>query len=148
MKTPEELAEGYTKDWWGNLPEAEGMRKSAKENFLAGYKAAQEQLAGVSKVMDSLETPDSCEHILDMEKMVDVSTSATLNNWVSVKDRLPETEEYLTIGYIDGTPWLHHCAVYSAKDGKWMRTERPFPKDITDFVKYWMPLPKPPKEEG
>lgn len=39
MKTPEELAEEYTKDWWGNLPEAEGMRKSARENFLAGYKA-------------------------------------------------------------------------------------------------------------
>lgn len=40
-KTPEEMAEEYTKNWWGNLPEAEGMRKSAKENFLAGYKAAQ-----------------------------------------------------------------------------------------------------------
>jgi len=42
-KTPEELAEEYTKDWWGNLPEAEGMRKSARENFLAGYKAASNQ---------------------------------------------------------------------------------------------------------
>jgi hypothetical protein len=42
MKTPEELAEEYTRDWWGSLPEAEGMRKSARENFLAGYKAAQE----------------------------------------------------------------------------------------------------------
>lgn len=41
-KTPEEMAEEYTKDWWGSLPEAEGMRKSARENFLAGYKAAQE----------------------------------------------------------------------------------------------------------
>lgn len=43
MKTPEEMADEYTKDWWGNLPEAEGMRKSARENFLAGYKAAMEQ---------------------------------------------------------------------------------------------------------
>jgi len=41
-KTPEEMAEEYTRDWWGGLPEAEGMRKSARENFLAGYKAAQE----------------------------------------------------------------------------------------------------------
>lgn len=40
MKTPEEMAEEYTKDWWGNLPEAEGMRQSAKENFLAGYHTA------------------------------------------------------------------------------------------------------------
>ena len=42
MKTPEQMAEEYTKDWWGALPEAEGMRKSAKENFLAGYQAAQQ----------------------------------------------------------------------------------------------------------
>jgi hypothetical protein len=47
MKTPEELAEEYTKDWWGNLPEAEGMRKSARENFLAGYKAAVPQWISV-----------------------------------------------------------------------------------------------------
>jgi hypothetical protein len=40
-KTPKELAEEYTRDWWGGLPEAEGLRKSARENFLAGYKAAQ-----------------------------------------------------------------------------------------------------------
>ena len=60
-KTPEQLAEEYTKDWWGALPEAEGMRKSAKENFLAGYQAA----------MNSPEKQDTCEHILDMEKMVD-----------------------------------------------------------------------------
>ena len=43
MKTPEQLADEYTKDWWGNLPEAEAMRKSARENFLAGYQARQEQ---------------------------------------------------------------------------------------------------------
>lgn len=52
MKTPEELAEEYTRDWWGSLPEAEGMRKAAKENFLAGYKAAQDQLADTDKMMD------------------------------------------------------------------------------------------------
>jgi hypothetical protein len=64
--------------------------------------------------------------------------------WIDVNDNLPDTDEYLTVGYIEGTPWLHYCAIYSAKDGKWIRTERQFPKDITEFVKYWMPLPKPP----
>ena len=44
-KTPEQMAEEYTKDWWENLPEAEGMRKSARESFLAGYQAAKDQLA-------------------------------------------------------------------------------------------------------
>lgn len=47
MKTPEQLAEHYTKDWWANLPEAEGMRKSARENFLAGYRAAAPQWISV-----------------------------------------------------------------------------------------------------
>lgn len=46
MKTPEELAEEYA---------------FAYKAFLAGYQAA----------MNSPEKPDSCEHILDMEKMVD-----------------------------------------------------------------------------
>ena len=46
-KTPEEMAEEYTRDWWGTLPEAEGMRKSARENFLAGYKAAAPQWISV-----------------------------------------------------------------------------------------------------
>ena len=116
-KTPEELAEKYTKDWWGNLPEAEGMRKSARENFLAGYKAAQEQLG---------------------------STSATLNNWISVKDRLPEqnlnvlawiklgTSQYPFIETASGNPEI--CS-------GWKHYNK-------DQVTHWQPLPEPPKEEG
>jgi hypothetical protein len=54
-KTPEEMAEEYTRDWWGGLPEAEGMRKSARENFLAGYKAANERaLRLVDEVQERL----------------------------------------------------------------------------------------------
>jgi len=54
MKTPEEMAEEYTKDWWGNLPEAEGMRKSARENFLAGYKAATPQWVSTKDMLPKI----------------------------------------------------------------------------------------------
>jgi hypothetical protein len=144
-KTLEEMAEQYTKDWWGNLPEAEGMRKSARENFLAGYKAAQEhahaaleeaeakiqelqdQLADVSKVM-----PDTCDHILDMEKMVDV------NGWISVKDRLPKHGVGVLVS--SGGPG---CTTASYFEGSGF-----YNGHLEDVViTHWMPLPEPPKEQ-
>jgi hypothetical protein len=158
-KTPEELAEEYTRDWWGSLPEAEGMRKSARENFLAGYKAAQEhthaaleeaeakmqelqdQLADVSKMM-----PDTCEHILDMGKMVDV------NGWISVKDRLPELRQEVLVWYDNGyevaylqkfePPKLQYPQFNNVEMFEWCFG------DFEDFdVTHWMPLPDRPKEE-
>ena len=81
MKTPEQLAEEYVED--------HDECEFAREAYLAGYKAAQEhahaaleeaevrvqeladQLADTSKVMNSPETPDSCDYILDMDKMTD-----------------------------------------------------------------------------
>jgi hypothetical protein len=53
MKTPEEMAEEYTRGWWGSLPEAEGMRKSARENFLAGYKTGQEEMLEYARHVSS-----------------------------------------------------------------------------------------------
>jgi hypothetical protein len=134
MKTPEQLADEYTKDWWSNLPEAEGMRKSARENFLAGYKAAQDQLADVSKVM-----PDTCEHILDMGKMVDV------NGWMSVKDRLPEHLGLIANEVIVCTEYEEVKTAVRKMDG-WIDIENRLEKK-TSWVTHWMPLPEPPKEE-
>jgi hypothetical protein len=151
-KTPEEMAEEYAAMTTNNL----FYREPLSNGFLAGYKAAQEhahaaleeaevriqelqdQLAGVSKVM-----PDTCEHIVDVSKMVDVSSSATLNNWISVRTRLPDrntnvlawikcgTSEYVFIETASGDPsecsgWKHYNK---------------------DQVTHWMPLPEPPKEE-
>lgn len=60
-------------------------------------------------------------------------------DWISVRDRLPEQEEYV--------------AVYDAADGcvsvaytfeGWWRTDGDAdPEQVT----HWMPLPEPPKEE-
>jgi len=65
MKTPEQLADEYAEFGLQGVPDS--IRKQqlmAKDRmaFLAGYQAA----------MNSPEKQDPCEHILDMEKMVDV----------------------------------------------------------------------------
>ena len=60
MKTPEQMAEEWASSRWyaKHDPTVSGESKVA---FLAGYQAA----------MNSPEKQDTCEHILDMEKMVD-----------------------------------------------------------------------------
>lgn len=88
-----------------------------------GYKAAQEQ--------------DSCEHILDMEKMVDV------NGWISVKDRLPE--EYKT-EVIVCTEYGDVRIAVKIMDG-WISNDCEFER-TNSWVTHWMPLPEPPKEES
>jgi hypothetical protein len=127
MKTPEEMAEEFAKK--------KGQPWGCEEHFLAGYKAAQDQLADADKVM-----PDTCEHILDMEKMVDV------NGWISVKDRLPEKEgEYLTFKYEPTIPASCFVAVYDPKSNKWYDMHTDW--DWSDVITHWMPLPAAPKEE-
>jgi hypothetical protein len=145
------------------------MRKSARENYLAGYKAAQEhahaaleeaeariqelrdQLGDVSKVM-----PDTCEHILDMEKMVDVkscSCSGILNNWISVKDRLPELGQNVLV-IKDG---LYGLACREIVERKPLPPPQFNNIEIWEWnygfearegqVTHWQELPEPPKEE-
>lgn len=68
MKTPEEMAYEYGEKFDG----VEISKNDINIAWYTGYKAAQDE--------------DSCEHILDMSKMVDV------NGWISVHDRLPDEE--------------------------------------------------------
>jgi hypothetical protein len=125
MKTPEELA-----DEFANKYVTDPGYILSKAGFLAGYKAAQEQLVDASKVM-----PDTCEHILDMEKMVDV------NGWISVDTRLPEAELVEVLVLISGDGWHDHDVAYRAS-GKWYDKY----DDLVEGVTHWQELPKPPKE--
>jgi len=138
MKTPEELAKEALKgvpidSEWGN---------GCYNGFLAGYKAAQEhahaaleeaearmqelrdQLADADKVM-----PDTCEHILDMGKMVDV------NGWISVHARLPDHEREVFI-----TDGLTVSAARYYQYGGWGVT-------LGRGNKYWMEKPELPEEK-
>jgi hypothetical protein len=116
-----------------------------------GYKAAQEEA-------------DTCEHILDMSKMVDVSSSETLNNWISVKDRLPEDGTgWLTVyGSIPNLRFFVGPGYYDYAKKEWLsrflnyRARTDAANLVTDQIEYlpfeqvthWMPLPAAPKEEA
>ncbi len=142
MKTPEQLAEEYLRYenesfYW------------AKHAFLAGYQAGRLNSEAVQAAMNSPEKQDSCEHILDMEKMVDVNLSS---EWISVKDRLPESSVGWTTVYgCILSRWAVQPGFYDKEAKEWV--SRFICSDETDqgyapfeSVTHWMPLSKPPKE--
>ena len=75
-----------------------------------------------------------------------------LPKWISVKDEPPEPETAVLAAFDDGEVW----SLWQ----KWGEAEHEeslwYPKDWNDenrdydwhLVTHWMPLPKPPKEEG
>lgn len=146
-KTPEELAEGFVnQEDTGSDTFAHGLRNG----FLAGYQAAQEHahaaLEEAEAEIDRLQTKLSdagiltTEHLIDVSKMV--SSSETLNNWISVKDRLP--------GECAGLLIVYHASLkeigtsYYDED---MWCSSPWPM-TSEGVTHWMPLPAAPKEEA
>jgi hypothetical protein len=161
MKTPEQMAEEYANDLAEDFDRLfpEDAAQPFIETFLAGYKVAQEhahaaleeaeakmqelrdQLAGVSKVM-----PDSCDHILDATKMVDV------NGWISVNDRLPEIEttrdDYersKAVLWIDHEKNMVVASYVTIRERTRVMTGFSEPP-ISNFT-HWQELPEPPKEE-
>jgi hypothetical protein len=155
MKTPEELAHYYA----DRLHERTAHSGVFVEGFVAGYQAAQEHahaaLEEAEAEIDRLQTKLSdtgiltTEHIVDDSKMVDVSSSATLNNWISVKDRLPKINNRMS----EDVLMLDEYGQMSVKRFEIVNNEivvdwgeagtRPL-SDVT----HWMPLPELPEEEG
>ncbi len=63
--------------------------------------------------------------------------------WIPVKDRLPDTAEYVfTCVEMNGTPQCVGFHYY--KDGKWWEG---YEEDAVGAIEYWMPIPKLPKED-
>lgn len=61
-----------------------------------------------------------------------------INNWISVKDKLPEDDEYVLI-YHNGSKAIK-ISWYSSFNEKWMM-------DYNNIhITHWQPLPEPPKE--
>ena len=156
MKTPEELAAQYA-----ILPEAQHMLEAPRSNsvlyhsFLAGYEAAKEHahaaLEEAEAEIDRLQTKLSeagiltTEHLIDASKMVDVSSSATLNNWISVKDRLPEKDSTVLI-YTDEHD-IYMAKIYGENEA-WPISNSCGCCGREERFTHWMPLPQPPKEEA
>jgi hypothetical protein len=67
------------------------------------------------------------------------------SNWVSVKDRLPDTDSLVVI-WNEKRPCNYLIAIYSAYDKEFMHYE--YAKVLTWPVEisHWLPLPKVPNE--
>jgi hypothetical protein len=152
-KTPEELAEEYTKDWWGNLPEAEGMRKSARENFLAGYKTAAAEYQEKLNQM-RLERPAFKKH--EIENLLSQANAdgykrgferglIAQNCWISVKNRLPEQDMQI-LAWSGGLGDIPPFCTGGYELWNWSIKFSPNDCRLTGIT-YWMPLPEPPKED-
>ncbi len=166
-KTPKELAEEYAQFGKSDVPNSVFKSQKIAEqkfDFLAGYQAAKDQQRKewetlVSKGKIAMQTlndqladadkviPDTCEHILHMEKMVDVSSSVTLNNWISVKDRLPEIKNRMS----EHVLILDEYGKMSVEPFEIVNNEivvdwgEAGTRPLSDFS-HWQPLPKPPTE--
>lgn len=148
-KTPEQMAEEFSKfeATYGVGSKLLSFRQGLFEGFLGGYQAAKDQVADADKVMDT------CEHILDMEKMVDVNSSKKLDGWISVKNRLPEEGVGWTMVYgCILSRWSVQPGCYDRQRKEWISRFINGYEDEEGYarlesVTHWHPLPEAPKEE-
>ena len=91
-----------------------------------------------------------CDHFKDKSKFIELPCKVTARNeWISVKDRLPEDEDSLVLAVANGkykNVQLINAvmlAEYNHKEG-WILEL--YPEWETPDVTYWMPLPEPPEE--
>ena len=81
-----------------------------------------------------------CVYLFIAEDLI--AHGVTVQEWISVKDRLPDSGKYVLAYCSDG---LYGEGHYRAYENKWYLSKITY-KSIPD-VTHWMPLPKPPKGE-
>ena len=78
-----------------------------------------------------------------------IANGVTVQEWISVKDRLPEDRGYYLVAYRDKyneSISVAYDAYVKCSFGEWWGGE--FTHDISKrVVTHWMPLPEPPKGE-
>lgn len=112
---------------------------AAEENFKQ-MEAKLDQLADASKVM-----PDTCDHILDATKMVDVNSLNNSKSWISVKNEMPP-KDMLVYFYAPKKGFYPNVLFGFWDNDRWYVGGEVRPilsKDVT----HWMYIPEPPKEE-
>ena len=116
--------------------------------FLAGYQAAKDQVANVSKAMPKWNSVDTVGDLINrsaIQHTLAALEKKPAQQWISVKDRLPEDisdvlilskEKESCVGY------------YRSSDNDWNMYNPccSFHMELHG-VTHWMPLPAAPKEE-
>ena len=78
-------------------------------------------------------------YFCNIESLADllIANGVTVQEWISVKDRLPTEEDAINGGFV-----LAYTAEHKAIIALWSDVCR-----FSEFVTQWMPLPQPPKGE-
>ena len=72
-----------------------------------------------------------------------IAHGVTVQEWISVKDRLPEDNSDVLAYSRNG----EECRIYPANYAKGVWFDCIFTTPATDTTTHWMPLPQPPKGE-
>jgi len=72
-----------------------------------------------------------------------IANGVTVQEWISVKDRLPEDDSDVLAYSRNG----EECRIYPANYAKGVWFDCIFTTPVTDTTTHWMPLPQPPKGE-
>ena len=90
------------------------------------------------------------------EKIADylISNGVTVQEWISVKDRLPETDGIYIVCdcRLNGNQWIH-TAGFRKASSSWCELHGMYYDDgygrysEQDKITHWMPMPNPPKGE-
>ena len=83
-----------------------------------------------------------------------ISNGVTVQEWISVKDRLPETDGIYIVCdcRLNGNQWIH-TAGFRKASSSWCELHGMYYDDVygryseQDKITHWMPLPQPPKGE-
>lgn len=77
----------------------------------------------------------------------DVDDEPTVGGWISVKDRLPEENHSVIIAVYDTFACYYFIVIaWLTESGDWDSNDETFNQGDEE-VRYWMPLPEPPKED-
>jgi hypothetical protein len=132
MKTPEQMADEWARDWHKDCDYPEEILKhtieATKTTFLAGYKAAQQWISV-------------------KERLPEIKPTDGMNYWLTSTCVLIATKEKTThvahLTHWTREPEADWAACACDTPGHDVEPERWKLSDVT----HWQPLPEPPKEE-
>lgn len=147
MKTPEEIKKGL--ECCNNM--ADGCMKCPYETEVEfGWHCVVERNIDALAYIEQLE--DGIDRIYKLAK--DIKVPTTNPEWISVKEKLPETHGQKCVGLYsqhgDDRPYPYpHVFTWNAYGDNGYVNGPHFSDEGLDGLKvhYWMPLPEAPKEE-